>query len=148
MTDFVLSSGGFSPLGALIFTPPTYSETIKIIVKTGMTSVPFIAGDKYQYNATSGEVWPKPEPPPGFTPLFMQELGRYIDWWNKNFYLYNIAVDYRVSHSQLDPGTWADSLLAWNSGRVDSNNSRVAGSKQVQSASSTVHSSYGFVWIW
>ncbi|TVY34652.1 Uncharacterized protein LOCC1_G008301 [Lachnellula occidentalis] len=91
----VYQDGGFSPLGALIFTPPTYRESIKMIVKTGMASVPFVSGDKYQYNAMSGAIWPKPAPPPGFTPLFMQEVGRYIDWWNKNFYFYNMAANYR-----------------------------------------------------
>jgi hypothetical protein len=98
ITNFVRLSGGFSPLGALIFTPPTYRESIKMIVETGMASVPFISGDKYQYNATSGEIWPKSAPPPGFAPLFMQEVGRYIDWWNKNFYLHNTAASYRVSY--------------------------------------------------
>ncbi|KAI1077924.1 FAD/NAD-P-binding domain-containing protein [Whalleya microplaca] len=91
----VYQDDGFSPLGALIFTPPTYRESIKMIVNTGMTSVPFISGDKYQYNTTSGAIWEKPAPPPGFNALFMQEVGRYISWWNKNFYLYNTAASYR-----------------------------------------------------
>ncbi|KAI0007584.1 hypothetical protein F4779DRAFT_591384 [Xylariaceae sp. FL0662B] len=91
----VYQDDGFSPLGALIFTPPTYRESIKMIVNTGMSSVPFVSGDKYQYNATNGAIWEKPTPPPGFNVLFMQEIGRYINWWNKNFYFYNAAASYR-----------------------------------------------------
>ncbi|KAM3065596.1 hypothetical protein ACMFMF_010818 [Clarireedia jacksonii] len=66
-----------------------------MIVDTDMASVPFVSGEKYQYNATSSAIFPKPAPPPGFTPLFMQEVQRYIDWWNKNFYFYNLAASYR-----------------------------------------------------
>ncbi|KAM7215995.1 FAD/NAD(P)-binding domain containing protein [Rhypophila decipiens] len=91
----VYEDGGFSPLGALIFTPPTYRESIKMIVGTGMASVPFVSGDKFQYNASNGGIWAKPAPPPGFNQLFMQEVGRYIAWWNKHFYLYNTAASYR-----------------------------------------------------
>jgi hypothetical protein len=33
--------------------------------------------------------------------LFMQEVRRYVDWWNKNFVLYNIAPGYPVSKVEL-----------------------------------------------
>ncbi|KAG6357281.1 hypothetical protein INS49_015159 [Diaporthe citri] len=91
----VYQDGGFSPLGALIFTPPTYRESIKMIVKSGVVSVPFISGNKYQYNTTTGELWERAKPPPGFVQLLMQEVGRYVRWWNNNFYLYNTAASYR-----------------------------------------------------
>jgi hypothetical protein len=90
-------SSTFSPLGALIFTPPTYRESIKLLLKTGVTSVPFVSGEKWQYNASSGSVWAKPPLPPQVTQLFMQEVRKYIGWWNKNFVLYNIAPGYPVS---------------------------------------------------
>ena len=96
VTSDTIRSGGFSPLGALIFTPPTYRETIKMMVDTDMASVPFVSGSKYLYNTTSGAMREKPPPPPGFTPLFMQEVGRYIGWWKKNFYLFNLQSSYRV----------------------------------------------------
>ncbi|KAI7780454.1 hypothetical protein LA080_016073 [Diaporthe eres] len=91
----VYQDGGFSPLGALIFTPPTYRESIKMIVNSGVVSVPFISGNKYQYNTTTGELWERAKPPPGFVQLLMQEVGRYVHWWNNNFYLHNTAASYR-----------------------------------------------------
>lgn len=77
-----------------------------MIVQSGMASVPFISGDKFQYNTTSGAIWAKPAPPPGFTPLFMQEVGRYIKWWNDNFYLHNTAASYRVSPTSTKVDWW------------------------------------------
>lgn len=67
-----------------------------MIVDTDMASVPFISGVKYQYNTTSGAIWAKPPPPPGFNGLFMQEVGRYFAWWKTHFHLYNTAANYRV----------------------------------------------------
>ncbi|KAJ5648906.1 uncharacterized protein N7484_002629 [Penicillium longicatenatum] len=90
----VYENSTFSPLGALIFTPPTYRESIKLLLKTGVTSVPFVSGEKWQYNASSGSIWAKPTLPPQVTQLFMQEVRKYIGWWNKNFVLYNIAPGY------------------------------------------------------
>jgi hypothetical protein len=95
------TSSTFSPLGALIFTPPTYRESIKLLLKTGVTSVPFVSGEKWQYNASSGSIWAKPSLPPQVMQLFMQEVRRYVDWWNKNFVLYNIAPGYPVSFIKL-----------------------------------------------
>lgn len=62
-----------------------------------MSSVPFVSGEKWQYNTSSGQVWAKPAPPPQVSQLLMAEVSRYIDWWNKNFLLYNVASSYRVS---------------------------------------------------
>ena len=94
-------SSTFSPLGALIFTPPTYQESIKLLLKTGVDSVPFVSGEKWQYNASSGSIWAKPSLPPQAMQLFMQEVQRYVGWWNKNFALYNIAPGYPVSVMEL-----------------------------------------------
>ncbi|CAG8900326.1 unnamed protein product [Penicillium egyptiacum] len=91
----IYENSTFSPLGALIFTPPTYRESIKLLLKTGVNSVPFVSGEKWQYNASSGSIWAKPPLPPKAMQLFMQEVRRYIDWWNENFVLYNIAPGYR-----------------------------------------------------
>ncbi|KAL1856621.1 hypothetical protein Plec18170_003590 [Paecilomyces lecythidis] len=91
----IYESGGFSPLGALIFTPPTYRESIKLLLDTGIGSVPFISGEKWQYNSSNGMVWAKPALPPQVTKLFMSEVKRYIDWWNKNFLLYNVSPGYQ-----------------------------------------------------
>ncbi|KAJ5278240.1 hypothetical protein N7524_004393 [Penicillium chrysogenum] len=90
----VYENSTFSPLGALIFTPPTYRESIKLLLKTGVNSVPFVSGEKWQYNASSGSIWAKQPLPPQAMQLFMQEVRRYVDWWNKNFVLYNIAPGY------------------------------------------------------
>ncbi|KAL5333681.1 hypothetical protein BJX70DRAFT_403351 [Aspergillus crustosus] len=43
----VYENSTFSPLGALIFTPPTYRESIKLLLSTGVTSVPLISGEKW-----------------------------------------------------------------------------------------------------
>lgn len=67
------------------------------MVKSGVASVPFISGEKYQYNASTGELWEKVKPPLGFLDLLMQEVKRYVSWWNKNFYLLNTAAGYKVS---------------------------------------------------
>ncbi|KAJ5470949.1 hypothetical protein N7530_008306 [Penicillium desertorum] len=72
----VYENSTFSPLGALIFTPPTYRESIKLLLKTGRVDL--------------GEALS----PPQVMQLFMQEVRRYVDWWNKNFVLYNIAPGY------------------------------------------------------
>ncbi|KAJ5237940.1 hypothetical protein N7489_008031 [Penicillium chrysogenum] len=72
----VYENSTFSPLGALIFTPPTYRESIKLLLKTGRVNLGETAS------------------PPQAMQLFMQEVRRYVDWWNKNFVLYNIAPGY------------------------------------------------------
>ncbi|KAL9623218.1 MAG: hypothetical protein Q9160_002533 [Pyrenula sp. 1 TL-2023] len=88
-------SGGFSPLGALWFSPPTYREFMKIVKKSGVTSIPFNLGEKFEYSTADGSLWPRPAPPPAFNALFMQEIRRYMHWWNNYFYLFNTAESYR-----------------------------------------------------
>lgn len=86
-----------------------------MIVKSGVVSVPFISGDKFQYNTTTGELWEKAKPPPGLINLLMQEVGRYVHWWNNNFYLHNTAASYRVSGSLSRKFSRMNSqTLAWN----------------------------------
>lgn len=73
------------------------------MLDTDIASVPFISGEKWQYNASSGLVWAKPAPPPQVSQLLMSEVHRYIDWWNKNFLLYSVAPGYRVGCTPVHP---------------------------------------------
>lgn len=73
------------------------------MAKSDVVSVPFISGNKYQYNASSGDLWERAKPPPGFLQALMQEVGVYVNWWHKNFYLFNTAAGYRVSDCEFHP---------------------------------------------
>ncbi|KAI9038314.1 FAD/NAD(P)-binding domain-containing protein [Aspergillus affinis] len=57
----VYQNGSFSPLGAFIFMPPTYRESIRLLLDTDMTSA---------------------------SQLLMTEVDRYIDWWNNLIWMH------------------------------------------------------------
>jgi hypothetical protein len=91
-----IHSGLYFPLGALLFSNGTYTETVKIINTTGATFVPFSYGQEWEYNWTTGITELAPVAPAAFDALLMEEITRYITYWETFFAPYSIIPGYKV----------------------------------------------------
>lgn len=85
----------YHPLGALLFSNGTYTETLKVIEKSGVLSVPFVTGQRWLYNWTSGVALPSPPISVAFATLVGQEFQRYVAYWSTVFAPYS-ALRYKV----------------------------------------------------
>lgn len=83
-------------MGALLFTIPTYVETVKIIESTGVTYVPFTFAQEWNYNWTTGVTGLAPAPPAAFDELLVEEITRYITYWETYFAPYSVTPGYKV----------------------------------------------------
>jgi len=92
-----IDSGLYFPLGALLFTKATYTETLKWINTTGVPYIPYAPGETYGYNWTTGVTSLEPVPPAAFDALLETEVVKYITYWQSNFAPYSDAPGYKVS---------------------------------------------------
>jgi hypothetical protein len=92
-----IHSGLYFPLGALLFTKATYTETIKIINSTAVPYIPYAPGPLYGYNWTTGVTQLDSAPPAAFVALLQEEVVRYITYWESNFTPYSVTPRYKVS---------------------------------------------------
>ncbi|KAJ4380739.1 hypothetical protein N0V86_004100 [Didymella sp. IMI 355093] len=86
--------GIFHPLGAAFFSNATYTETLKFLKKTNVTSEPFaLAGarEMYRYNYTDGAIEANPPLIPQFLASVSAEIPRYVALWNQRFRPYSVA---------------------------------------------------------
>ena len=92
--------GIFHPLGAAFFSNATYTETLKILNTTNVTSEPFaLAGarEMFRYNYTDGAIEANPALIPQFLASLSAEIPRYVALWNQRFRPYSVA-GYKVRH--------------------------------------------------
>lgn len=75
----------------------TYKESQKIIDAVGVTPVPFLSGEKWAYNWTTGDLIKTTPPPAAFSALLSQEFSKYVTWWQENFAPYNSGSGYKVN---------------------------------------------------
>lgn len=79
------ANGLFHPLGAVLFTKGTYTETLKVIESTGVPYGNFSTYTPWVFNWTTGVV----EPSPPITPEIAQALGAdfqtYSQLWATTF---------------------------------------------------------------
>ncbi|KAF3043134.1 hypothetical protein E8E12_003302 [Didymella heteroderae] len=86
--------GIFHPLGAAFFSNATYTETLKFLNKTNVTSEPFaLAGarEMFRYNYTNGAIEANPTLIPQFLASLSAEIPRYVTLWNQRFRPYSVA---------------------------------------------------------
>ena len=92
--------GIFHPLGAAFFSNATYTETLKILNTTNVTSEPFaLAGarEMFRYNYTNGAIEANPALIPQFLASLSAEIPRYVALWNQQFRPYSVA-GYKVRY--------------------------------------------------
>jgi hypothetical protein len=80
--------GGFHPLGALLFSNATYTETVKVVDIAKVPIYPFSStggGIGYSYNWTTGVTMPVPAISAQFQAALSGEIGRYIQLWHQVF---------------------------------------------------------------
>ncbi|KAF2805484.1 FAD/NAD(P)-binding domain-containing protein [Mytilinidion resinicola] len=80
--------GGFHPLGALLFSNATYTETVKIVDEANVPIYPFSAnggGEGWNYNWTTGATMEIAATSAQFQAALGAEIGRYIQLWNQVF---------------------------------------------------------------
>ncbi|KAH6615223.1 hypothetical protein C7974DRAFT_61288 [Boeremia exigua] len=83
----------FHPLGAAFFSNATYTETIKILNTTNVTSESFaLAGarEMFRYNYTNGAIEANPALIPQFLASLSAEIPRYVTLWNQRFRPYSV----------------------------------------------------------
>jgi hypothetical protein len=93
--------GIFHPLGAAFFSNASYTETLKFLDKTNVTSEPFaLAGarEMFRYNYTDGAIQENPALIPQFLASLSAEIPRYVTLWNQRFRPYSVA-GYKVRHA-------------------------------------------------
>jgi hypothetical protein len=83
-------------LGALLFSNATYTETLKIVEISGVRAIPFVTGQRWLYNWTSGVTGPSPAISSAFATLVGQEFQRYTAYWYSIFAPYS-GIGYKVS---------------------------------------------------
>ena len=86
--------GIFHPLGAAFFSNATYTETLKILNTTNVTSEPFaLAGarEMFRYNYTNGAIEANPALIPQFLASLSAEIPRYVALWNQRFRPISVA---------------------------------------------------------
>ncbi|UPX11015.1 uncharacterized protein EKO05_0001642 [Ascochyta rabiei] len=86
--------GTFHPLGAAFFSNATYTETLKILNATNVTSEPFqLAGarEMFRYNYTNGAIQANPALIPQFLASLSAEIPRYAALWNQRFQPISVA---------------------------------------------------------
>lgn len=88
------SDGTYHPLGALLFSNQTYTETLKIINPSGVKSVPFNPGALWLYDYMTGASVQQAAPSAAFVTLLISELQRYALLW-QTFAPYS-GVGYKV----------------------------------------------------
>lgn len=100
--------GIFHPLGAAFFSNATYTETLKILNTTNVTSEPFqLAGarEMFRYNYTDGAIEENPALIPQFLASLSAEIPRYVALWTQRFRPLSVA-GYKVRHKLFaDSGT-------------------------------------------
>jgi hypothetical protein len=92
--------GIFHPLGAAFFSNATYTETLKILNTTNVTSEPFaLAGarEMFRYNYTNGGIEANPALIPQFLASLSAEIPRYVALWTQRFKPISVA-GYKVRH--------------------------------------------------
>jgi hypothetical protein len=94
--DLKFLSGRYYPLGALLFTKLTYTETFKIITSTGIPYIPFDYGQTWDYNWTTGITQLQPVAPAAFDSLLADEIARYAVYWETFFAPYSVTPGYKV----------------------------------------------------
>ncbi|KAJ5032533.1 uncharacterized protein L3040_009134 [Drepanopeziza brunnea f. sp. 'multigermtubi'] len=92
----VYDQGGdaFHPLGALLFSNASYPETLKVLDVAGVPAIPYIVGQRWVYNITTGFTVQSPPVPAAFATLVAQEFQRYSDYWTAVFAPYT-AIGYK-----------------------------------------------------
>ncbi|KAJ4326139.1 hypothetical protein N0V94_000302 [Neodidymelliopsis sp. IMI 364377] len=102
--------GIFHPLGAAFFSNATYTETLKILNTTNVTSESFaLAGarEMFRYNYTDGAIEANPALIPQFLASLSAEIPRYVSLWNQRFrpisvagYKNGVSAEFTVSGAQ------------------------------------------------
>ncbi|PSR74075.1 hypothetical protein PHLCEN_2v10147 [Hermanssonia centrifuga] len=98
----------FHPMGALLFSNETYTETLPIILKSGLPFQPFAYTSKgWLFDWRTGVVNESPVSAADVYPLLKPDIDRYIEFWNSNIgpnlttigYKNGIPSEYTVSFS-------------------------------------------------
>lgn len=94
------SSHTYHPLGALLFSNATYTEALKVINESGVQAIPFVTGQRWLYNETTGVTVQSPSISAAFAALVGQEFQRYVAYWTTVFAPYS-TIGYKVLYVTL-----------------------------------------------
>ncbi|THG93537.1 hypothetical protein EW026_g7723 [Hermanssonia centrifuga] len=93
-------SGQFHPMGALLFSNATFTETLKVVLQTNMTYYPFgYAGtaQDWLFDWRTGVVTPAPGSSAQLYPFIKADIDRYIAFWNQNIQPIWAEIGYKTS---------------------------------------------------
>lgn len=95
------ADGSYHPLGGLLFSNGTYTESLKVIAQTNVLSTPFNTGTRYTYNYTTGVTTQNAPVTAAFATLMGSEYQRYAVFWSTVWAPYN-AMRYKVCFLPVD----------------------------------------------
>lgn len=91
------NSGLFHPMGALLYSNETYTETLPIVDASGLPSYPFSYTVKgWLFDWTDGTVIQAPASPDQLYPLIEADVERFITYWETEFAPNLTTIGYKV----------------------------------------------------
>ncbi len=85
-------------MGALLFSNETYTETLPIILKSGLPFQPFAYTSKgWLFDWRTGVVNESPVSAADVYPLLKPDIDRYIEFWNANIGPNLTTIGYKVN---------------------------------------------------
>jgi hypothetical protein len=93
-------SGNYHPLGAVLFTKGTYTETVKIVDLVGSNYTNFSTGEAWTFDWKSGLAVPTPPTPIEVIQTLGAEYKNYSQFWQSGFAPFN-AIGYKVEVTAL-----------------------------------------------